>query len=67
MHADWGTDDLIWNIEGIDEFSCHKPDLVTEVVCQFMDSLRFVWRDVVYVPICPNVIPDPIERVKVAH
>ena len=40
LHADWGTDDLIWNIEGVNEFTSHEPHLVTEVVYQFMDSLQ---------------------------
>lgn len=40
LHANWGTDDKIWKVKCIDEFLRHKPHLVTEVVCQLMNSLQ---------------------------
>jgi hypothetical protein len=40
LHANWGTDDKIWKVKCVDEFSRHKPHLVTEVVCQLMNSLQ---------------------------
>lgn len=40
LHANWGTDDEIWKVKCVDEFLRHKPHLVTEVVCQLMNSLR---------------------------
>lgn len=40
LHANRGTDDEIWKVKCINEFSCHKPHLVTEVVCQLMNSLQ---------------------------
>jgi hypothetical protein len=40
LHANWGTDDEIWKIKSINKFSRHKPHLITQVVCQFMNSLQ---------------------------
>lgn len=54
---------LIWEIEGFDKFWRHKPHFVTKVTVW----VEFVWHNMVNILICPNVFPDPIELVKVAH